>query len=83
MNANENKTSQPTPEQLLKLLDLQMNSMRSKRSETGSRNAVRAMSILTVLIVTAAALFYLMTMLDDARMERGGNAAKPTTNQQR
>jgi hypothetical protein len=83
MNANENKTAQPTPEQLLKMLDLQMQSMRSKRSDSSSRNTVRAVSILAVLMATAAALFYLMTVLDDARQEHGARSAKPPTNQQR
>lgn len=83
MNANENKISQPTPEQLMKLLDLQMESMRSKRTDSQSRNTVRAASILLILTSAAAALFYLMFVLDDARQEQRGRNANPATNQSR
>ncbi|MEK0449348.1 MAG: hypothetical protein RL088_1616 [Verrucomicrobiota bacterium] len=74
MNAQENKTSEPTPEQLLKMLDLQMESMRSKRAHSTNRNTIRAASILIVLLVAGGALAALMMMLDslrDARPQAG------------
>ncbi len=70
MNANETKTSEPTPEQLLKMLDLQMSKMRSKRANTESKMTIRVASILLVLTVAAGALFFLMTMLEDLRSQR-------------
>lgn len=70
MNANETKTSEPTPEQLLKMLDLQMDAMRSKRSGGNSRAGIRIASIAVVLAVTAGALFFLMMLLDNYRAER-------------
>lgn len=70
MSANETKTSEPTPEQLLKMLDLQMSKMRSKRANTESKTTIRVASILLVLTVAAGALFFLMTMLEDLRSQR-------------
>jgi hypothetical protein len=70
MNAQENKTSEPTPEQLLKMLDLQMQSMRSKREHQTNRNTIRAASILLVLLLAGGALAALMMMLDDLRDRR-------------
>ena len=78
MNANENKTSQPTPEQLMKMLDVQLDMMRSKRAEKGSRTGLRTASILFVLLMAGVALFFLMTMLDDARAERASNPRTAT-----
>jgi hypothetical protein len=70
MNAQENKTSEPTPEQLLKMLDLQMHAMRSKREHQSNRGTIRAASILLVLLVAGGALAALMMMLDDLRDKR-------------
>lgn len=67
MNAQENKTSEPTPEQLLKILDLQMESMRSKRAHSTNRNTIRAASILLVLLIAGGALVALMMMLNELR----------------
>ncbi len=70
MNANETKTSEPTPEQLLKMLDLQMDAMRSKRSHSTGRAGIRIASVVLVLAVSAGALFFLMTLLDNYRTDR-------------
>jgi hypothetical protein len=77
MNANENKNSQPTPEQLLKLLDLQLDAMRTKRTAQGNRNAMRIASIMLVVILAAGALFVLMTMLNDMKHDLPHGHAKP------
>lgn len=78
MNANENKTSQPTPEQLVKMLDVQLNMMRSKRAEKGSRTGIRVASIMLVLTLAGVALFFLMTTLNDVRTERTSNTQRTT-----
>lgn len=70
MNAEETKTSEPTPEQLLKMLDLQLDSIRSKRSGGDTRAGIRIASIVVVLAVAAGALFFLMKLLDNYRSER-------------
>lgn len=67
MNAEENKTSQLTPEQLLKMLDIQMDTMRSKRTQSSNRHTVRILSITLTLMILFGAIFVLMNMLDDLR----------------
>ena len=83
MNVNETKTSEPTPEQLLKMLDLQMNSMRSNRSRGSNRTGVRVASIVVVLAVLAGALFFLMTLLDTYRTEKQTGASGTHENAER
>ena len=83
MNANETKTSEPTPEQLLKMLDLQMSKMRSKRANTESKTTIRVASILLVLTVAAGALFFLMTMLEDLRSQRASGVQNTGINADR
>ena len=83
MNANETKTSEPTPEQLLKMLDLQMSKMRSKRANTESKMTIRVASILLVLTVAAGALFFLMTMLEDLRSQRASGVQNTGMNAER
>ena len=83
MSANETKTSEPTPEQLLKMLDLQMSKMRSKRANTESKVTIRVASILLVLTVAAGALFLLMTMLEDLRSQRASGVRNTVINAER
>ena len=83
MSANETKTSEPTPEQLLKMLDLQMSKMRSKRANTESKTTIRVASILLVLTVAAGALFFLMTMLEDLRSQRASGVQNTGINADR
>jgi hypothetical protein len=62
---------QPTPEQLLKMLDLQLEASRQARTNRkGSGNGMRVLSIAIILIATMAALWVLMTMLEEMRLER-------------
>ena len=83
MSANETKTSEPTPEQLLKMLDLQMSKMKSKRANTESKVTIRVASILLVLTVAAGALFFLMTMLEDLRSQRASGVRNTVINAER
>lgn len=83
MSANETKTSEPTPEQLLKILDLQMSKMRNKRANTESKMTIRVASVLLVLTVAAGALFFLMTMLEDLRSQRASGVQNTGINPER
>lgn len=83
MTANETKTSEPTPEQLLKILDLQMSKMRNKRANTESKMTIRVASVLLVLTVAAGALFFLMTMLEDLRSQRASGVQNTGINAER
>lgn len=78
MNADENKPSQPTPEQLMRMLDLQLDAIRLKKTELDSHTSLRITSILLILLVAGGALFFLMLFLEDARAERSFNAQKTT-----
>ena len=63
-----NEKDQPSPEQLLKMLELQMENSRKTRAQTGSnRSTMRVLSIAIILFVMAAALWVLMTMLEEMR----------------
>ena len=60
-----NEKDQPSPEQLLKMLDLQMQTSRKTREQrSGNRSTMRVVSIAIILFVMAAALWVLMTMLE-------------------
>ncbi len=72
MNGKENKISEPTPEQLLKILDIGMQTMRSKRGAQNTRNTIRVVSILLMLLILGGALAVLMYLLDDLREQRAG-----------
>jgi len=63
-----NEKDQPTPEQLLKLLDMQMEASRRARS-TGkeSRASMRILSIGIIVAVGFVALWFLMMMLEEMR----------------
>ena len=63
-----NEKDQPTPEQLLKLLDVQMEASRRARS-TGkeSRTSMRILSIGIIVVVAFVALWLLMMMLEEMR----------------
>ena len=78
MNADENKTSQPTPEQLMRMLDIQLDAIRSKKAAPESRTSLRIASVLLILTIAGGALFSLMLFLEDARAERSFNAQKST-----
>ena len=69
---NETRTSQPTPEQLLKLLDSQLTLARTKREgdTTPRRAALLVGGMLVIVAGCAVALFVLQQMLSDLREPR-------------
>jgi len=63
-----NEKDQPTPEQLLKLLDLQMEtSRRARDTRKDSRASMRILSIAIIIVVAFVALWLLMMMLEEMR----------------
>ena len=77
-----NEKDQPSPEQLLKMLELQMENSRKSREQTsGNRSTMRIVSIAIILFVMAAALWILMTMLEEMRPVKGdaGTEAVPAS----
>ena len=64
----ETETAQATPEQLLKLLDLQLSAQRQHR-ETSHRNraTILVLGVLFVVAAAAAALLVLGQMVEDYR----------------
>ena len=76
--SDENKSAQPTPEQLLKLLDAQMNASRQQRAERESgRRTIQVVSIAVIAIGAAVALWVLMFMLEDMRPAKQGGRPVP------
>ena len=62
---------QPSPEQLLKMLDLQMQTSRQARAgRSDKRNSTRILTISILLFVMMAALWVLMMILEDMRPEK-------------
>lgn len=57
---------EPSPEQLLKMLDLQMQNSRLQREKKGeSRNAFRIGAIAIILLLMMAALWVLMIIAEE------------------
>ena len=70
------KTNEPTPEQLLKLIDVQIATARARRRETPRRRALVAVSaILLIVLGLLAALLILQQMVAD--LPRGARKAEP------
>ncbi len=71
---NETKLSEPRPEQLLEMLDLQLQMQRAKRRQSArSRTAIRVGGILLILGTALAGLLILQYVLSEfPRGERGG-----------
>ena len=68
-----NEKDHPSPEQLLKMLDLQMQSSRQLRANRGKgRSGMRVLSIAIILGVMTLALWVLMTVLEEMRPQKGG-----------
>ena len=69
---NETRNAPPTPEQLVKLLELQLSATRGRNAEdTGSRRVVvLAGGLLFIVAACGAALLILQYLLSDLR-ERG------------
>jgi hypothetical protein len=74
MNAiDEKKAVEPTPEQLLKLLDMQLAETRQRRqAHEGKRTTFRIMSILILVLGTLGAVAVLMYMMEDLKSTRQG-----------
>jgi len=69
---DENKSAQPTPEQLLKLLEAEIGASRQKRiKQETKRRTIQVVGIILIVIGAAIALCILMFMLDDLQSERG------------
>ena len=69
---------QQTPEQLQRLLEVQLASQRHRREKrSGSRVAVLVAGIVFILIGAGAALFLLDHILRDLRSSRGPENAPP------
>jgi flagellar biogenesis protein FliO len=70
-----NEKEQPSPEQLLKMLDLQMEASRQARTgRSNNRTTMRVLSLGIVLLILFGALWVLMTMLEDVRANRAEEA---------
>ena len=69
---NENNASQPSPEQLLQLLDAQIKNARALRGvkDTDKNHTVSFVVIGIILIVGAIALWFMLSMLENMRPER-------------
>ena len=74
MNAmEEKKAAEPTPEQLLKLLELQLAETRLRRNATaGRRTTFRIVSVLILVLGAFGAVAVLMYMMEDLRASRQG-----------
>lgn len=71
----KNKSPEPTPEQLLKMLDIQMATLRERRSaQAPSRTAMRVFSLSFILIGVALALWVLMHLLEEMQATRPDEA---------
>ena len=74
---DENKSTQPTPEQLLKLLEVEIGASRQKRVKLESkRRTIQVVSIMVIVVGTAIALWVLMFMLEDFQSEHTRNASE-------
>jgi hypothetical protein len=73
-----NEKEQPSPEQLLKMLDLQMETSRQLRANRGDkRSPMRTLTIAIILLVMMAALWVLMMILEEMRPVKNGGEAEP------
>lgn len=73
------KSAEPTPEQLLKLLDLQIAANRAKRKESpgGRRTTIAMIGILLIILGTGAALLILQQVMADLPSAHPGPVATP------
>jgi hypothetical protein len=78
---NENKTVEPTPEQLLQVLEIQLQAQRAKRQHAaGNRTALRAGGILLILGGAVAALLILQYAMSELSVRQ--QSARPATEEQ-
>ncbi len=72
------QTPQPDPEQLLKVLDMQMAASRERRlARESSRSRTGLIGIVVILVGAAVALGMLMMLLEQMRPERREAAGSP------
>jgi hypothetical protein len=81
-NSQPNKSPEPTPEQLLKLLDLQIAAARSrKRGNPRNRVVLAVAAVFIIFLGALVALFLLQTMVED--MPRSTPAPEPPADLQK
>jgi hypothetical protein len=76
---DENKPPQPTPEQLLQMLDLQIQSARSQRApKVAEKNHTISFVVIGVIVVAGMiALWVMMSVLESMRPSRPGATPAP------
>lgn len=75
---NDKQTPQADPEQLMKLLDMQMAASRQRRmADESTRSRTGMIGIVVIVIGAAVALGMLMMMLEQMRPEHRDGAAIP------
>ena len=74
MDANENKTADPTPDQLLKMLDVQIAMQRDKRKQGGRHRT--AIIVGGVFLIIAGTLIALLT-LQQRYLDYLGSGVRP------
>ncbi|MDQ3621934.1 MAG: hypothetical protein M3463_05510 [Verrucomicrobiota bacterium] len=73
---NENKSTDPTPEQLLKIMDAELLVARSRRPpRSGHRPVMLAAGLLLILVALLSAFLVLRHMLADFPRSAGGEPA--------
>jgi hypothetical protein len=71
-----NHPQQPTPDQLLRLLDIQMAESRRKREAQATKsNTFRVLAMVIIVGGAALALWVLMYMLDEMRAAKNSEGA--------
>ena len=66
MNPEQTKSSEPTPEQLMRMIDLQIEAQRARRSQAPSkRGALLAAGVLFIIFAAFASLMLLLQKVQD------------------
>jgi hypothetical protein len=75
---NPHKTQEPNPEQLLKLIEMQVASARERRlAREAGRGKAGPIGVVIILAGAAFALWILMMMLDQMRPQQGVGMENP------
>ena len=84
LNICMNEKEQPSPEQLLKMLDLQMQTSRQARAgRSENRSSTRILIISILLLVMMGALWALMVIFEDMRSEKAARDHGPVPTESR
>ena len=79
---DDNKSNQPTPEQLIKILELQMEAGRKSRSSSPPNNRMILWGSLVAVILTALGLLYFMlAFLEELKSTQKGQKPSNKTQQ--